>query len=310
MKKLSFLFFAALMSVGAFAQSQKVEIYSGLVTDDETAIRPFVSKLKSDSTLVDKLDEFRALIEKKHPSDQHIYYVELSSVQNHEVKTPGDMHVITSSSVVRMKVIPSQMNKLPSKSSATPCLPDDGYVEVVEEYVVEDPLPFCLVSTEPLFQGGDPNTFSKWVNQRLVYPEIAKENGVQGRVVLQFTVSVDGTVTGVRCISSPYDFTEAGITSITDIKEKARGKDMKLYRLCSKIEKARNSKRCRKLMRKLKSRYPEEYASVCVNYGTSDASLVREAIRVVSMSPKWTPGKQRERFVPVTYTFPIVFMLR
>ena len=56
------------------------------------------------------------------------------------------------------------------------------YVEVQEEVVEEEAIPFQLVEEKPSFQGGDANQFSKWVNSRLVYPEIAKENGVQGRV--------------------------------------------------------------------------------------------------------------------------------
>ena len=40
------------------------------------------------------------------------------------------------------------------------------------------------------------------------------------------------------------------------------------------------------------------------------AALDQEAVRVVSMSTKWTPGKQRDRAVPVTYTFPVIFQLR
>ena len=119
------------------------------------------------------------------------------------------------------------------------------YVEVVEEEVVEEEaIPFQLVEEKPSFQGGDANQFSKWVNSRLVYPEIAKENGVQGRVTLQFTVEKDGTVTKVKVL---------------------RG---------------------------------------------VDPSLDKEAVRVVSMSPKWKPGKQRDRAVPVTYTFPVIFQLR
>ena len=114
------------------------------------------------------------------------------------------------------------------------------YVEVVEE----EAIPFQLVEEKPSFQGGDANQFSKWVNQRLEYPEIAKENGVQGRVTLQFTVEKDGSVTKVRVL---------------------RG---------------------------------------------VDPSLDKEAVRVVSMSPKWKPGKQRDRAVPVTYTFPVIFQLR
>ena len=118
------------------------------------------------------------------------------------------------------------------------------YVEVEEEVVEEEAIPFQLVEEKPSFQGGDANQFSKWVNQRLVYPEIAKENGVQGRVTLQFTVEKDGSVTKVKVL---------------------RG---------------------------------------------VDPSLDKEAVRVVSQSPKWTPGKQRDRAVPVTYTFPVIFQLR
>ena len=118
------------------------------------------------------------------------------------------------------------------------------YVEVVEEVVEEEAIPFQLVEEKPSFNGGDANMFSRWVNERLVYPEIAKENGVQGRVTLQFTVEKDGSVTKVRVL---------------------RG---------------------------------------------VDPSLDKEAVRVVSMSPKWKPGKQRDRAVPVTYTFPVIFQLR
>ena len=118
------------------------------------------------------------------------------------------------------------------------------YVEVEEEAVEEEAIPFQLVEEKPSFQGGDANQFSKWVNSRLVYPEIAKENGVSGRVTLQFTVEKDGSVTKVRVL---------------------RG---------------------------------------------VDPSLDKEAVRVVSMSPKWKPGKQRDCAVPVTYTFPVIFQLR
>ena len=119
------------------------------------------------------------------------------------------------------------------------------YVEAIEEEEVEEEaIPFQLVEEKPTFQGGDANEFSKWVNSRLVYPEIAKENGVQGRVTLQFTVEADGRVTNVRVL---------------------RG---------------------------------------------VDESLDKEAVRVVSSSPKWTPGRQRDRAVKVTYTFPVIFQLR
>ena len=43
---------------------------------------------------------------------------------------------------------------------------------------------------------------------------------------------------------------------------------------------------------------------------TPDESLSKEAVRVVSSSPKWKPGKQRDRAVKVSYTFPVLFQLR
>lgn len=41
-----------------------------------------------------------------------------------------------------------------------------------------------------------------------------------------------------------------------------------------------------------------------------DPALAKEAVRVVSMSPRWEPGKMRGRAVNVTYTFPVQFMLQ
>lgn len=120
------------------------------------------------------------------------------------------------------------------------------YVEAVveEETVEEEAIPFQLVEEKPKFNGGDANEFSKWVSNHIEYPEIARENGVSGRVMLQFVVNPDGSISNVKVL---------------------RG---------------------------------------------VEESLDKEAVRVVSSSPKWSPGRQRDRAVKVTYTFPVVFQLR
>jgi protein TonB len=41
-----------------------------------------------------------------------------------------------------------------------------------------------------------------------------------------------------------------------------------------------------------------------------DKSLADEAIRILKTSPKWTPGKQRGKAVPVFYTLPVTFVLQ
>jgi protein TonB len=116
--------------------------------------------------------------------------------------------------------------------------------DVVEEEVEDDPIPFVTVEQKPTFNGGDANGFAKWVNSKLVYPEIAKDNGIEGRVTLQFTIGKDGRLQDVKVLNSP------------------------------------------------------------------DESLAQEAVRVVSSSPKWEPGRQRDRAVKVSYTFPVIYRLR
>ena len=75
-------------------------------------------------------------------------------------------------------------------------------VEVEEEEVVDD-TPYIKVEKMPTFQGGDLNTFRKWVQERIKYPQIAQENGITGRVVLSFVVEKDGSVTNIQVLQSP-----------------------------------------------------------------------------------------------------------
>ncbi len=119
------------------------------------------------------------------------------------------------------------------------------YIEYEEEEAVEEEeIPLAIVEEKPSFMGGDENTFTKWVHERIIYPEVAKENGIQGRVVLTFIVDADGYVKNVTVL---------------------RG---------------------------------------------VDPSIDKEAVRVVSSSPRWKPGRQRDRNVRVRYNFPLDYQLR
>ncbi len=72
--------------------------------------------------------------------------------------------------------------------------------EVVEEEVEEEEIPFQLVEDPPSFMGGTTDEFNAWVAQHIIYPEIAKENGVSGKVITQFTIAPDGSVTKVKVV--------------------------------------------------------------------------------------------------------------
>lgn len=136
--------------------------------------------------------------------------------------------------------------KLDVESDDKLALSSIEYVETAkatEEEVVEE-TPFVMVEDMPQFQGGSSDTFREWIAKNLKYPEIASENGISGRVYIQFCVNSKGDIVDVVVL---------------------RG---------------------------------------------VDPALDKEAVRVVSSSPKWTPGKQRGKAVKVQFTFPVNFVLQ
>ena len=74
-------------------------------------------------------------------------------------------------------------------------------IEVVEEVVEE--AAFIKVEVMPSFMGGDLNTFRMWVAQEFKIPAIAAENGIQGKVVVQFVIEKDGRLSNIDFLQSP-----------------------------------------------------------------------------------------------------------
>ena len=70
-------------------------------------------------------------------------------------------------------------------------------VEIVEftetEEVAEEEV-FFIVEDMPSFQGKGQEGFREWIAQNLRYPEIAAENGISGKVYVQFAVNSKGEV--------------------------------------------------------------------------------------------------------------------
>ena len=118
------------------------------------------------------------------------------------------------------------------------------YVPVeVEEEEVEEQQIFQVVEEMPEFPGGMAECM-KFLSKNIKYPTISQENGVQGRVIVQFVVNRDG--------------------SIVDAK----------------------------VMRGV------------------DPYLDKEALRVVGLMPKWSPGKQRGKAVRSQFILPVMFRLQ
>lgn len=76
---------------------------------------------------------------------------------------------------------------------------------VVEEEEVEEQQIFQVVEEMPEFPGGMAECM-KFLAKNIKYPTIAQENGVQGRVIVQFVVNKDGTIVDPVVVRSvdPY----------------------------------------------------------------------------------------------------------
>lgn len=64
----------------------------------------------------------------------------------------------------------------------------------------EEPLPMRIVEQLPQFPGGT-QSFMKWLTNNLNYPEMAKQQNIQGKVVVSFIVNADGTTSDRKLIT-------------------------------------------------------------------------------------------------------------
>lgn len=70
-----------------------------------------------------------------------------------------------------------------------------------DEVIEEDDKPFVVVEEMPLFNGGEPAVeFRKYIMENLKYPAIAQENGVGGKVYVQFIVNEQGNIVDAKIL--------------------------------------------------------------------------------------------------------------
>ena len=108
---------------------------------------------------------------------------------------------------------------------------------------VDEKAIFTVCEEMATFPGGMTECM-KFLSKNVDYPKEAQDNGIQGRVIVQFVVKKDGSITDAKVV---------------------RG---------------------------------------------VDPSLDKEALRIINLMPKWTPGKQRGKAVNVKYTVPVMFRLQ
>ncbi len=81
-------------------------------------------------------------------------------------------------------------------------------VKPVEKPKDEGPVSMAMVEQKPLFPGGDKAMY-KWLNDNIIYPAAASEEGVQGKVTVQFIVEKDGSISHVQVVRGKHPALDA-----------------------------------------------------------------------------------------------------
>jgi protein TonB len=79
-------------------------------------------------------------------------------------------------------------------------------VEQIQQEVIQEEIPvqiFYVVEEMPAFPGGD-GALLTFINSNIVYPDIARENNIQGKVILKFCVTYKGTIDQIEVVK-PMD---------------------------------------------------------------------------------------------------------
>ena len=150
----------------------------------------------------------------------------------------------------------------------------EGVLSLHTAKPADDPI-FEVVENMPTFPGGEAKCF-EFLMHNLKYPKKAIELGLQGRVLVQFVVEKDGSLTNLKIVKS---VSSNNTSDVSVVAYGAHGNDDG-----SELSKAEQAESASKL-------------------------LDEEALRVVRLMPKWNPGRQRGKVVRSKFVIPVTFRL-
>ncbi|MBP5336398.1 MAG: energy transducer TonB [Bacteroidales bacterium] len=78
----------------------------------------------------------------------------------------------------------------------------EGAIERADEALekLEGIEPYATVEAKPTFNGGDADSFRKYVQENIQYPQNALENDVQGNVTVAFVVDANGKIRNAQVV--------------------------------------------------------------------------------------------------------------
>lgn len=223
-----------------------------------------------------------------------------------------------------------------------------GLTMCTSEKNVEDNTVYDVTPVMPEFPGGTEALF-EFLSENVKYPEKAEELGIEGRVVCTFIVEKDGSIDSVKVVQSvdsildneavrvisampdwiagtdtagnalrvrytvPITFRFEGRVEekVDKAPEFPGGTDALFKFLSENVTYPVEAEQARVQGRVLVEVVIDENGNVTnpVISKSVDPLLDKEALRVVKLMPKWTPGENGGKAVRVKYTVPFTFRL-
>lgn len=145
-------------------------------------------------------------------------------------------------------------------------------LEGKEVFNKEDSI-YNVVAHNAKYPGGDTECF-KFLSENVRYPKLCLYFGVQGRVIINFVVEKDGSITEIKKLHGPgYELSEVDVTSY-------------------------------------KEENPESTEELKAGQDLGDL-LYEEAVRVMKLMPKWEPAKDKDgNVVRSRFALPVTFRLQ
>ena len=152
----------------------------------------------------------------KRAERQVVVKMETLDQPNQQVAPPPPPPPPPSDVVQQQKYVPPQVvDSIKPEEVKQLMTADQAQTEVTNKEVVEvqqqvkeevqeaepEEVPFVVVEEMPMYPGGDVELL-KYIAEHTQYPEVAKENNIQGKVIVRFCVTAKGGVSQVSVMKS------------------------------------------------------------------------------------------------------------
>lgn len=157
--------------------------------------------------------EFDSFLEDEYLDDLAQDFELLPSMDEEEELETASPHERTTVLTENIKVTEEVPSEIDNTSIPTPLIEQEVTEDMTNEKETdeqtppnvaeqaEEPIQFRIVEQYPEFPGGM-TEYMKWLTRNLRYPDIARSQKIQGKVVVQFIVNQDGTIADAKVVKS------------------------------------------------------------------------------------------------------------